>query len=73
VKPGDLIKVYASGHSYPAGWVRGQEPYRYHLDTPVIFLGIHDTSESDPRVFWDIIAPTGIHTIFSGYCSEVIS
>jgi hypothetical protein len=65
---GDMILILATGHSYPKNWVRGQEPHRYHVDTPVIFL-----SEFKEKYggFYTVLTPTGEHNVFSGYCKEL--
>lgn len=69
---GDMILILATGHSYPKSWVRGEEPHRYHVDTPVIFLSeFKEKYGGDPRIFYTVLTPTGEHNIFSGYCMEV--
>ena len=68
MKRGDMILICASGHSYPKTWVRGEEPQRYHMDTPVIFLSEFKEKYSDPRIFYTVLTPTGEHNVFSGYC-----
>jgi hypothetical protein len=69
MNPGDMILVWS--HSYPVGWVKGQDPHRYDVPTPVIFLSEFSETGGDPRVFYNILTPGGVHHIYSGFCQEV--
>lgn len=69
MKHGDLILVWS--HSYPVGWVMGQDPHRYDVPTPVIFLSEFSERGEAPRVFYNILTPGGVHQIFSGFCQEI--
>ena len=70
---GDLIIICAPSHSYPNSWVRGQDPHRYSVDTPVIYLSEFKEKHggNNPRVFFNVLTPDGEHNIFSGYCKEI--
>jgi len=67
-----MILILATGHSYPNSWVRGQDPQRYHVDNPGIFLSeFKEKYEHNPRTFYNVLTPHGEHNVFSGYCMEV--
>ena len=65
-KLGDLI--FATGHSYPQGWARGQDPHTYSSPTPVIFVDEFSESGAFGRTFYKIITPTGLHDINAEFC-----
>ena len=69
MKHGDLIIVRS--HSYPVGWAKGTDPHRYDVPTPVIFLSEFSETGEARRVFYNILTPSGVHQIFSGFCQEV--
>ena len=69
MNPGDLI--LARSHSYPVGWVKGTDAHRYDVPTLVIFLSEFSETGWDPRVFYNILTPSGVHHIFSGFCQEI--
>jgi hypothetical protein len=71
MKLGDLLIIRAPSHSYPNSWVRGQDPHRYSVDTPVIYLSEFKEKGNNPRTFYNVLTPTGEHNIFSGYCKEL--
>jgi hypothetical protein len=71
MKLGDLLIIRAPSHSYPNSWVRGQDPHRYSVDTPVIYLSEFKEKGNNPRIFYNILTPDGEHNIFSGYCKEL--
>ena len=72
MKRGDLLIIRAPSHSYPNSWVRGQDPHRYSVDTPVIYLSeFKEKYGHNPRTFYNVLTPDGEHNIFSGYCKEV--
>jgi hypothetical protein len=71
MKLGDLLIIRAPSHSYPNSWVRGQDPHRYSVYTPVIYLSEFKEKGNNPRTFYNILTPDGEHNIFSGYCKEL--
>jgi len=71
MKRGDMILICAPSHSYPNSWVRGQDPHRYSVDTPVIYLSEFKEKGNNPRTFYNVLTPDGEHNIFSGYCKEL--
>jgi hypothetical protein len=71
MKRGDMILIRAPSHSYPNSWVRGQDPHRYSVDTPVIYLSEFKEKGNNPRIFYNVLTPDGEHNIFSGYCKEL--
>ncbi len=71
MKRGDMILICAPSHSYPNSWVRGQDPHRYSVDTPVIYLSEFKEKGNNPRIFYNVLTPDGEHNIFSGYCKEL--
>ena len=69
MNPGDLIIVRS--HSYPVGWARGTDPHRYDVPTYAVFLSEFSETGGDPRIFYNILTPSGVHQIFSGFCQEI--
>jgi hypothetical protein len=76
MKPGDLLTIIPRTHSYPIGWVRGEEPHRYTSPTIVVFLEefLEKSYGADnPRTFYRILTPAGEHNINSIFCHKVSS
>jgi hypothetical protein len=71
MKPGDLLTIIPRTHSYPIGWVRGEEPHRYTSPTIVVFLEEFLESGDSPRTFYRILTPAGEHNINSIFCHKV--
>ena len=73
MNPGDMILVRS--HSYPEGWKEWRtdgDPHRYPEPALAVFLSQFVENEiSNPRIFYRILTPMGVHVINSAFCQEV--
>jgi hypothetical protein len=74
MKFGDLVLIRAPCRSYPRSRNRGDDPYAWNQDTPVIYLSEKKEGDlatfTNPRTFYEVLTPNGVHEIYSAFCYE---
>ena len=68
---GDACVIPEDCHGYPPGWVRGEEPVRFPVDTWAVFLEEIPPRGDEPRTFWVVGTSRGILKIYSGFVRRV--